>query len=101
MPGFQFPDIRSGVADSGAPANIPYVGFGVSECCISLRSPSCTLVMVKLPLAKSQATYQYGRIPSVCDDQPLSRPYHGSTSGINRIWRTGKLILVRRGGFER
>jgi hypothetical protein len=37
---------------------------------------------VKLPREGSQATYQYGRIPSVCDDQPLGRSYYGSTSGI-------------------
>jgi len=82
MPGFQFPEIRSGVADPAAPPNTPYVALGSADACISLRSASGTLVMVKLPPEGSQATYQYGRIPSACDDQPLARPYYGSTSGI-------------------
>jgi hypothetical protein len=84
MPGFQFPEIRSGIADPATPPNTPYVTLGpASSCiCISLRSASGTLLMVKLPPEGSQATYQYGRIPSACDDQPLSRPYFGSTSGI-------------------
>jgi hypothetical protein len=84
MPGFQFPEIRSGVADSGAPTETPYVALEpVGACiCISLRSASGTLVMVKLPPEGSQATYQYGRIPSMCDNQPLARRYYGSTSGI-------------------
>jgi hypothetical protein len=38
--------------------------------------------MVKLSVDPAQSTYQYGEIASVCDDQPLARPYHGSTSGI-------------------
>jgi len=82
MPGFQFPEIRSGVADSAAPPDTPYVALASAGACISLRSASGTLVMVKLPLAGSQATYQYSRIPSACDDQPLARSYYGSTSGI-------------------
>ena len=84
MPGFQFPEIRSGVADPAAPPNTPYVTLGpAATCiCISLRSASDTLVMVKLPREGSQATYQYGRIPFACDDQPLARSYYGSTSGI-------------------
>ena len=84
MPGFQFPEIRSGVADSAAPPDTPYVALEPAGAClcISLRSASGTLVMVKLPPEGSQATYQYGRIPSACDDQPLARSYHGSTSGI-------------------
>jgi hypothetical protein len=84
MPGFKFPEIRSGVVDSAAPPDTPYVALGPAGACIciSLRSASGTLVMVKLPPEGSQATYEYGRIPSVCDDHPLGRPYHGSTSGI-------------------
>ena len=84
MPGFQFPEIRSGVADPAAPPNTPYVALGPAGACIciSLRSASGALVMVKLPPEGSQATYQYGRIPSACDDQPLARSYYGSTSGI-------------------
>jgi hypothetical protein len=84
MPGFQFPEIRSGVADPAAPPNTPYVALGPAGACIciSLRSASGALVMVKLPTEGSQATYQYGRIPSACDDQPLARSYYGSTSGI-------------------
>jgi hypothetical protein len=84
MPGFQFPEIRSGVADSAALSETPYVALGPAGACIciSLKSASGTLVMVKLPPEGSQSTYQYGRIPSACDDQPLARPYHGSASGI-------------------
>jgi len=84
MPGFQFPEIRSGVADPAAPPDTPYVALGPAGACIciSLRSASGTLVMVKLPPEGSQATYQYGRIPSACDDEPLARSYYGSTSGI-------------------
>jgi hypothetical protein len=82
MPGFKFPEIRTGVADATAPPDILYVELAPAHACISLKSASGTLVMVKLPLAKAQSTYQYGQIPSTCGDQPLSRPYHGSTSGI-------------------
>ncbi len=82
MPGFEFPEIRSGVADPAASRDVPYVALGSAGGCISLRSASGTLVMVKLPREGLQATYQYGRIPSACDDQPLARPYYGSTSGI-------------------
>jgi hypothetical protein len=38
--------------------------------------------MVKIPRAGGTGTYQYGTIPAVCDEQPLSRPYHGTSSGI-------------------
>jgi hypothetical protein len=84
MPGFQFPEIRSGIADPAAPPNTPYVALGPAGACIciSLRSASGALVMVKLPPEGAQATYQYGHIPFACDDHPLSRPYFGSTSGI-------------------
>ena len=82
LPGFTFPEIRTGVAGPTAPADVPHVALGTTCACVSLKSASGTLVMVKLPLGKAQATYQYGRIPSVCDDQPLARPYYGSTSGI-------------------
>jgi hypothetical protein len=82
MPGFKFPEIRSGVADAASPADMPYVALATAHACISVKSASGTLVMVKLPLEKAQSTYQYGQIPSVCDDQPLAKPYYGSTSGI-------------------
>jgi hypothetical protein len=82
MPGFKFPKIRSGIADATAPSDVPYVALAPAHACISLKSASGTLVMVKLALGTAQSTYQYTRIPPVCDDQPLDRPYHGSTSGI-------------------
>jgi hypothetical protein len=84
LPGFRFPEIRSGVADSSAPADTLFVTTGPSVGCISLRSASGTLVMIKIPAdAKSLGTYDYGsRTPTVCDDQPLSRPYYGTSSGI-------------------
>jgi hypothetical protein len=82
LPGFEFPEIRQGIADASAPANTLFVATGPAAACISLRSASGTLVMVKIPQADSPGTYQYGGIPAVCDEQPLSRPYHGASSGI-------------------
>src|SRR6266487_6700452 len=74
LPGFKFPEIRNGIADPTASPNVLYVTLGPTNACISLKSASGTLVMVKLPSGSTQSTYQYGRIPSVCDDQPLARP---------------------------
>jgi hypothetical protein len=82
LPGFEFPEIRQGIADASAPVNTLFVTTGPGVACISLRSESGTLVMVKIPQADSTGTYQYGAIPAVCDQQPLSRPYHGASSGI-------------------
>ncbi|MFN2540784.1 MAG: nuclear transport factor 2 family protein [Chthoniobacterales bacterium] len=82
LPGYKFPEIRVGVADASAPADVPHVTLAPAHACISIKSASGTLVMVKAAPAPPQSTYQYGQIPSVCDDQPLARPYHGSTSGI-------------------
>jgi hypothetical protein len=82
LPGFKFPEIRSGVVDATSPPDVPYITLGPASACVSLKSASGTLVMVKLPWDRVQATYQYGRIPSVCDDQPLARRYNGSSSGI-------------------
>jgi hypothetical protein len=84
LPGFRFPEIHAGVADASAPADTLFVTTGPSVGCISLRSASGTLVMVKIPVdPKTQGTYDYGsRTPTVCDAQPLSRPYYGTSSGI-------------------
>lgn len=82
LPGYKFPEIRQGIADANAPPDIPHVALAPSHACISIKSASGILVMVKESEAPAQSTYQYGQIPSVCDDQPLARPYHGSTSGI-------------------
>jgi hypothetical protein len=82
LPGYKFPEIRKGIADASAPPDIPHVALAPGHACISIKSASGTLVMVKAAPAPPQSTYQYGQIPSVCDDQPLARPYHGSTSGI-------------------
>ncbi|HEY6207205.1 MAG TPA: nuclear transport factor 2 family protein [Chthoniobacterales bacterium] len=82
LPGYKFPEIRPGIADANAPPDVPHVALAPAHACISIKSASGTLVMVKAAPAPPQSTYQYGEIPSVCDDQPLARPYHGSTSGI-------------------
>jgi len=83
LPGVQFPEIRAGVAAASAPADTLFVTTGPEVVCVSLRSASGTLAMVKIPQARSLGTYEYGgSIPSVCDGQPLSRPYYGASSGI-------------------
>jgi hypothetical protein len=82
LPGFQFPEIRQGVADGSSPADTLFVTTGPSVACVSLRSATGTLVMIKIPQASGAGTYQYGAIPAGCDEQPLSRPYHGTSSGI-------------------
>jgi hypothetical protein len=82
LPGFEFPEIRAGVAAVSSPADVLFVTTGPSVACVSLRSATATLVMVKIPRDTGTGTYQYGTIPSSCDDQPLSRPYHGRSSGI-------------------
>jgi hypothetical protein len=82
LPGFKFPEIRGGVADASAPPDVPHVALAPAHACISIKSASGTLVMVKAALSPTESTYQYGQIPVTCDDQPLARPYHGSTSGI-------------------
>lgn len=82
LPGFRFPEIRTGVADATAPPDVPHVSLAPAHACISIKSASGTLVMVKLPLEKAQSTYQYEQIPASCDDHPLARSYYGSTSGI-------------------
>jgi hypothetical protein len=82
LPGYKFPEIRQGLADANAPPDIPHVALASGHACITIKSASGTLVMVKESEAPTQSTYQYGEIPSVCDDQPLVRPYHGATSGI-------------------
>ena len=82
LPGYKFPEIRNGVADASAPPDVPHVALAPAHACISIKSASGTLVMVKAAPSPTESTYQYGQIPSTCDDQPLARPYHGSTSGI-------------------
>jgi hypothetical protein len=84
LPGFKFPDIHQGVAAASAPADTLFVTTGPSVACVSLRSASGTLVMLKIPQGSGRGTYQYGKsIPDRCDDQPLSRPYYGASSGID------------------
>lgn len=83
LPGFEFPEIVAGVVATSSPVDTLFVTTGPSVACVSLRSASGTLVMVKIPRAAGTGTYQYGTIPSHCDDQPLSRPYHGTSSGIH------------------
>jgi hypothetical protein len=83
LPGFEFPEIRAGVAGGSSPVDTPFVTTGASVACISLRSATGTLVMLKIPQGTSTGTYEYGRaIPTGCDPQPLARPYHGTSSGI-------------------
>lgn len=83
LPGYRFPEIRVGVADSAAPVETLFVTVGQSMACVSLRSETGTLVMVKIPADGSRESYEYGAaIPAVCDQQPLPRPYYGASSGI-------------------
>ena len=82
LPGYKFPEIRTGVAEASSPPDIPHVALAPAHACISVKSASGILVMVKEAVAPPGSTYQYGQIPSTCDDQPLARPYYGSTSGI-------------------
>jgi hypothetical protein len=82
LPGFEFPEILPGVVATSSPAETLFVTTAPSVSCVSLRSATGTLVMVKIPQASGTGTYQYGVIPAVCDEQPLSRPYHGTSSGI-------------------
>jgi hypothetical protein len=82
LPGFKFLEIRRGVADASAPPDVPHITLAPAHACISIKSANGTLVMVKAALSPTESTYQYGQIPVTCDDQPLARPYHGSTSGI-------------------
>jgi hypothetical protein len=82
LPGFEFPEIRDGVVGTPSPVDTLFVTAGPSVACVSLRSASGTLIMIKIPRATGTGTYQYGTIPASCDDQPLSRPYHGTSSGI-------------------
>jgi hypothetical protein len=84
LPGYKFHEIRTGIADANAPSDVPHVALAPAHACISIKSASGTLVMVKFSVDPAQSTYQYGEIASVCDDQPLARPYHGSTSGIRQ-----------------
>jgi hypothetical protein len=37
MPGFKFPEIRSGVADAASPADMPYVALATVHACISVK----------------------------------------------------------------
>jgi|GEM_PF-6272358 len=82
LPGYKFPEIRKGVADANAPPEVLHVALASAHACISIKSASGTLVMVKAAPSPPQSTYQYGQIPSTCDDQPLARRYHGASSGI-------------------
>lgn len=82
LPGFTFPEMRSGVATAAAPAEIPFIALGPEVACISLRSMTGTLAMVKMLASGTGSTYQYGTIPATCDGAPLSRPYYGASSGI-------------------
>jgi hypothetical protein len=84
LPGFQFPEIHKGVAVASAPTETLFFTMGPSVACVSLRSASGTLVMLKIPQGSERGTYQYGKsIPDACDDRPLSRPYYGASSGID------------------
>ena len=81
LPGFEFPPMQNGVASPSSPPETLFVATGPSVACISLRSSTGTLVMIKIP-ATGTGTYQYGVIPTVCEDAPLPRPYHGTSSSI-------------------
>ena len=81
LPGFTFPEMQDGVANASSPIDTIFVTTGPSAACISLRSATGTLVMIKVPPAGT-GTYQYGEIPAACDAAPLSRPYFGASSVI-------------------
>jgi hypothetical protein len=82
LPGYKFPEIRKGIASASAPPDVPHVALAPAHACISIKSASGTLVMVRAAAAPTHSTYQYGEIPSTCDDEPLARPYYGASSGI-------------------
>lgn len=86
LPGFPFPPIQIGVAARNSPAGTLYVQPGSRKnlICISTKSGTGTLAMIKEYESKSRSmTYRYGStIPRKCDSEPLARPYHGVSSGI-------------------
>ncbi len=84
LPGFEFPAIVQGVASEASNADVIYVATsGDKVVCISIRSSTGTLVMVKDDeRTERKMSYQWGSIPNVCDKQPLKRPYYGASSGI-------------------
>jgi hypothetical protein len=69
LPGFKFPDIHQGVAAASAPTDTLFVTTGPSVACVSLRSASGTLVMLKIPPGSGRGTYQYGE--SIPDSRPM------------------------------
>jgi hypothetical protein len=81
LPGFEFPELRRGVASAASPPETPHVALGPDVACVSIRSASGILLMIKLP-AIDAPTFEYGAIPAVCDGQPLLRRYNGASSGI-------------------
>lgn len=84
LPGYTFGPIVGGIADATTPRGTLHIAVaGRDAACISARSGSGTLVMVKmLPGAERGLTYQYGVIPRVCDRKPLQRDYPGSSAKI-------------------
>lgn len=85
LPGYRFGPIVQGVAGPSTPqGTLSVATVGRDVVCISVRSGSGTLVMVKLmPGTERRFTYQYGSIPRVCDRKPLARDYPGSTARIH------------------
>lgn len=87
LPGFEFPAIVQGVASEASNAGVIYAATsGEKVVCVSIRSATGTLVMVKDDERSGRKmSYQWGSIPAVCDKQPLKRPYYGTSSGIGDV----------------
>lgn len=87
LPGYRFPPIESGIAHSGSSVGHLFVELGSRRnlVCLSTKSGSGILVMIKVNQGKSASapSYQYGKsIPTNCDSRTLARPYHGASSEI-------------------
>lgn len=87
LPGYRFPPIHAGIAHSQSVVGHLFVQLGARTnlVCLSTRSETGTLVMIKIDQSTkgTASTYQYGKsIPTKCDSQALARPYYGSSSEI-------------------
>lgn len=87
LPGYDFPPIHAGIAHSQSPVGHLFVQLGsrTNLACLSTKSATGTLVMIKVDRSTSTSalSFQYGKsIPTKCDSQALARPYHGVSSEI-------------------
>lgn len=86
LPGYRFGPISPGIAGSGSQENTLFVTLGPRVVCLSARSGSGTLVMIKAAAQPGkQHTFQYGaRLPPTCDGKALERPYYGASARITK-----------------